>query len=173
MKETEVLKLLTYYRHDLMNQLQVVQGYAMMGKMEKTQGKLNDVISHYQEERQLMALKAPAFILWLLQFNHNSQNLRLDYRIRTEKNLQEQDRKLLEMCRLVTGYFHKALDPEEIHEGMLMLRDLPGREEIEVLLSIERLGDFPVDREILQENNVQVNVTEEALTGKFSLSSSG
>ncbi|WP_158234673.1 Spo0B domain-containing protein [Lentibacillus sediminis] len=169
MKETEVLKLLTYYRHDLMNQLQVVQGYAMMGKMEKTQAKLHDVISHYQEERQLMALKAPAFILWLLQFNHNSQNLRLDYHIRTEKNLQAQDQELLEKCQLVTRYFHKALDPEDIHEGMLTLRDIPGTEEIEVLLSIEGHGDFPVDLEVLQQNNIQVNVTEEAFTGKFSL----
>ncbi|QKY69573.1 Spo0B domain-containing protein [Lentibacillus sp. CBA3610] len=65
MEEKEVIQLLRHYRHDLMNHLQIVQGYLSMGKMEKAQKKLTNYMQLLQEEGKLVNMHAPAFVFYI------------------------------------------------------------------------------------------------------------
>lgn len=102
MEEEEVVTVLQHYRHDLMNELQVVQGYLTMGKADKVKTKMNELFASFNEERKLMSLNIPKFTLWVIRFNSIYKNFRLTYEIHTEyKSFQHVDRTLLERCKQI------------------------------------------------------------------------
>ncbi|GAA0448456.1 MAG: Spo0B domain-containing protein [Bacillota bacterium] len=102
MKDRDVMELLQHYRHDLMNHLQVIHGYASMGKIEKVKKKTNDTISLYQQERKLMHLQGNEFFLWIIQFQHMYEDVRLVYHIHTEnKDIHESDKQLTSQCKKI------------------------------------------------------------------------
>ncbi|WP_027963552.1 Spo0B domain-containing protein [Halalkalibacillus halophilus] len=68
MDSSEFLEWLRMYRHDLMNDLQLVQGYATMGKHDASQEKLQQLIERLNQERLVQTLDAPLFVRWLLTF---------------------------------------------------------------------------------------------------------
>ncbi|MEN1969272.1 Spo0B domain-containing protein [Lentibacillus sp. N15] len=142
MKEKETMEALRLYRHDLMNDLQIVQGYASMGNMEKVQEKLAKWMDHFNEERKLMNLDAPTFALWLIQFNSNHQNVRLSYYIDVEPmNLHVIDHTLVQECQSVINMLEQLGDPLELYEGELQLSDTDSA--IQVTLSLR--GSFAED----------------------------
>ncbi|MGM8214237.1 Spo0B domain-containing protein [Bacillaceae bacterium W0354] len=75
MNTSEVLELLRLYRHDLMNDLQLIQGYAGMGKYEQSNEKLKAFINKLNQERQLQTLEAPNFVLWLILLKLHQREL--------------------------------------------------------------------------------------------------
>ena len=64
-----------------MNNLQVVQGYLSMDKIDIAKNKLAECVDYYHEERKLMNINAPYFILWVIQFNHCHDNIQLTYHV--------------------------------------------------------------------------------------------
>lgn len=118
----DVVNILQHYRHDLMNRLQIVQGYASMGKTEKAEMKLDEMIAHYHEERKLMALKMPHFLLWAIQFDHTYSNFRINYEVTGDnRDLSLLDEKLLEKCNLLIERCIQMLDEDELFEVLLEL----------------------------------------------------
>ncbi|RPF55506.1 Spo0B domain-containing protein [Aquisalibacillus elongatus] len=77
----ELLALLRLYRHDLMNDLQLVQGYASMNKHDLSKEKLDGLISKLREERTLQTLHAPQFVYWLIQLKLNERETRFEFEI--------------------------------------------------------------------------------------------
>lgn len=58
----DVLQLLRVYRHDLLNQLQLVDGYAGMGQHDVSREKLQVLINQLKNERILQTIQAPQFV---------------------------------------------------------------------------------------------------------------
>jgi stage 0 sporulation protein B (sporulation initiation phosphotransferase) len=113
-----MMELLRMYRHDVMNDLQVVQGYASMGKVDKVQTKLAEWMEHLNEERKLMSLNIPKFALWLIQFNSVHANIRLSYDIHMENgNLHILDDTLVNQCQWCIESLEKYLDDMELYNG--------------------------------------------------------
>lgn len=81
MDEQDVMQLLRYYQHDLLNELQIIQGYASMNKIDKVKEKIVACVDVYNKERQLMYLNSPKFALWIIQAQHNQKNIRISYDI--------------------------------------------------------------------------------------------
>lgn len=103
----QIVQVLQYYRHDLMNHLQIVQGYLSMKKTDKAETKLKETLDYYNEERKLMSLNAPMFMLWLIQFNSAFKNWRITYHIHTEyKDLRIIDEQLREQCKHIFKRFY-------------------------------------------------------------------
>ncbi|WP_099158646.1 Spo0B domain-containing protein [Virgibacillus ndiopensis] len=118
MAEKDIIDVLRMYRHDLMNDLQIVQGYLTMGKTEKVQEKLAACMNHFDKERKLISLNAPKFALWLIQFNSIHATFRLTYDINTEnKNFSAIDNILLGQCQYCMKVLEKAADATEVYEG--------------------------------------------------------
>lgn len=122
MAEKEMMELLCTYRHDVMNDLQVVQGYASMGKIDRVQTKLAEWMDHLYEERKLMSLNIPKFALWLIQFNSIHATIRLSYDIHMENgNLYMLDDTLLKRCQLGIELLEKNIDEMELYNGNVTL----------------------------------------------------
>ncbi|WP_053219037.1 Spo0B domain-containing protein [Virgibacillus senegalensis] len=81
MEPEKVVELLSHYRHDWMNTMQLIGGYASMGKLEKVKEKVNQVSAEMEKERRIASAGLPQTALWVISFNWHHINFRLDYDI--------------------------------------------------------------------------------------------
>ncbi|MEW9675889.1 Spo0B domain-containing protein [Lentibacillus sp. L22] len=148
MNEREMVELLRLYRHDLMNDLQIVQGYASMEKMDKVKQKLASLMNYFNEERKLMRLDMPKFTLWLICFNSVHTNIRLSYHINMNPiNLQAIDQTLVEECQSVVEMVKRLGNDMEMYKGILDLNCTDTT--LKVTFSLE--GNFTEDTSIDEE----------------------
>ncbi|WP_156291189.1 Spo0B domain-containing protein [Oceanobacillus salinisoli] len=153
MEDLEVVRLLQHYRHDLMNKLQLVHGYLNMGKINKAQDKMDELFSHFNEERKLISLQSPKLILWLIQFNHAYDNFRMTYNIHIDnQSLQNLDNVLYMKCKQIMDYCEKIGDPSELYDVELTINDKEETYTVEVLLIINGLLDEVHTLNINEEN---------------------
>ncbi|KGX89200.1 Spo0B domain-containing protein [Pontibacillus litoralis] len=122
MEVQEVTKLLRHYRHDWMNELQIVHGYAAMNKMDKVQEKLDEIIANSREEAKLMSLQAPYFALWILQCNMLNDNCKLTYQIEAEEDWSEFDQELVNQCEAVVQIIQACISPLTLCELHVRLK---------------------------------------------------
>ncbi|WP_430785029.1 Spo0B domain-containing protein [Virgibacillus flavescens] len=168
MEQKEVMNLLRYYRHDIMNDLQIVHAYTSMGKLEKVKEKLATYMEHFDEERKLMNLNAPALTLWLIPFNSIHPNYRFTYAIRNEHiDISEIDEKITEHCRWCVNHFQKYTSEEELYEGDFVLTYLPEKHEIQVVLTLYGAFSDKINKKAVIENR---NITQEISDYQISLS---
>ncbi|WP_017472711.1 Spo0B domain-containing protein [Amphibacillus jilinensis] len=76
MDEKEIVNLLRHYRHDWSNDLQVIMGYAQMGKLDKVQQKSAEVAERLMREQQFQNMDLPATILKLMRLNNLETGIR-------------------------------------------------------------------------------------------------
>lgn len=132
----QVVQILQHYRHELMNHLQIVQGYVGMRNIEKAEKKLSEIVEYYNEERKLMNLNAPDFMLWIIQFNMRYNNFRLTYTIHPEyKNLHASDSLLVSQFHDFMERCVEILNPELLYEVKLVAEERSDTR-IEMMLSI-------------------------------------
>ncbi|SHN08890.1 Spo0B domain-containing protein [Gracilibacillus kekensis] len=79
MKEQDVVEMLRHYRHDWLNDLQLILGYAQLGKLDKIQSKITDIIERSNQERGLDRLNIPKTFVWLYQLNWRSDAFELQF----------------------------------------------------------------------------------------------
>ncbi|WP_058307254.1 Spo0B domain-containing protein [Gracilibacillus massiliensis] len=79
MKEQDVVEMLRHYRHDWLNDLQLILGYAQLGKLDKIQSKITDIIDRSNQERGLDRLNIPKTFVWLYQLNWRSDSFELQF----------------------------------------------------------------------------------------------
>ncbi|WP_176330242.1 Spo0B domain-containing protein [Oceanobacillus rekensis] len=154
-----IIRVLQHYRHDLMNRLQIVQGYLSMGKANQAEEKLSEVVDFYKEERKLMDLNVPSFMLWILEFNTTFKNFRLTYNIHAEyKSMHISDSILVGQCQEIMELCMEELDPQVLYEVKLELNEIPSLSLVTVNLSIE--GDTQIEQ-IISGNMKYRNVNKE------------
>ncbi|MDX8046552.1 Spo0B domain-containing protein [Gracilibacillus sp. S3-1-1] len=84
MKEQDVVEMLRHYRHDWLNDLQLILGYAQMGKLDKIEQKINGVIERSDQERGLERLNIPKTMVWLYQLNWRSETFKLQFQSKVD-----------------------------------------------------------------------------------------
>ncbi|MDY0405458.1 Spo0B domain-containing protein [Virgibacillus sp. 179-BFC.A HS] len=165
METSEVLRLLQHNRHDLMNQIQLLKGYASMGKMEKVQEKLESMIQSADQERKLMNLHADEFSLWLIQFNRRYANLRLVYEVHiTDANLSKMDAKMYRCAASIFSAIQSAADANELYHGKL---EIHNKDESGVILHILLDGvglNQSTLGKIVEEGHIRVNLISDSRT---------
>ncbi|MFD2759546.1 Spo0B domain-containing protein [Lentibacillus juripiscarius] len=141
MEERDVIQLLRHYRHDLLNQLQIVDGYLSMEKTDKARTKLLDYTKHLQEESKLVNLNAPSFALYVLQLDTLYPNFRSAYSIHThDRDLQHVDSLLVEYCKKVMAITDHMTDTMELYDIHLHVHD---RSADMIQLELRMNGKFP------------------------------
>src|SRR5699024_7628580 len=124
MEEKDVVGLLQNQRHDMLNHLQIIQGYLSMGNTEKVKDKMETWLDYFNEERKLFNLNAPLFALWIMQFNHIYTNARLTYKVHiNKKDLQTVDQQLTEQCKQMINTLIQTQSNLELYEGNLVLNE--------------------------------------------------
>src|SRR5699024_5790445 len=143
MEEKDVVVLLQNQRHDMLNHLQIIQGYLSMGNTEKVKDKMETWLDYFNEERKLFNLNAPLFALWIMQFNHMYTNARLTYKVQIKKkNLQTVDQQLTEQCKQMINSLMQEQSNSELYEGNLELNESTDDPEI-INIKFSINGRFP------------------------------
>ncbi|RWZ59950.1 sporulation initiation phosphotransferase [Halobacillus fulvus] len=114
MDDQELVLLLRHKRHDWMNQIQLIQGYASLNKQDRVLEQLENLKEEAEEERKLLNCGAGSFIVWLETFNWKHDQLRIQYYFKEEIDLSRHD-------RIVTAYGKRLIEILEDHgaEGEL------------------------------------------------------
>ncbi|MCA1021721.1 Spo0B domain-containing protein [Halobacillus litoralis] len=121
MEEKEIIGLLRHKRHDWMNQIQLIQGYASLGKHDRLMDLLDTVKAESEEERKLLNAEASAFPLWLLTFNWIYASFRLTYSLEQGLDLSSHDQTLTAYGRRLMEIMEKHKDADELYEGTVTL----------------------------------------------------
>ncbi|MCT2537965.1 sporulation initiation phosphotransferase B [Aquibacillus koreensis] len=123
MKEEETVNILRHYRHDWMNQVQLLMGYASMGKLDKVQDKLRESVESAERERKLQNLNIPRTTIWLMSFNWHYDNFRIEYNVETEDKEQSINDQLLHSQFLgIMDVFSKYGMKFELYHGTITIR---------------------------------------------------
>lgn len=146
MQEKDVMQMLQHERHDTLNHLQIIQGYLSMGKMDKVKDKVASWMGYFDEERKLFHLQAPLFTLWLMQFNHLHNNLRLTYYIEAKRNLQVIDQQLAAQCKQIITCIEREADQSVLYEGKLEVNEKPGSSTVHIRIIMD--GPFQRPRDL-------------------------
>ena len=84
MEAKEVVGIIQSYRHDLLNDLQIIQGYVKLGKMERVDDNLNKLFAYFHKERKLLNLNIPHVFVWFMEFRMKYNQFKLGYSIKVD-----------------------------------------------------------------------------------------
>ena len=124
MEAEDVMNLIQHYRHDLMNQLQVVQGYVKLGNLEKVDASMTELLDYFYQERKLLGLNAPNVLLWFMQFRLKYENFILTYDIDIEnKNLCKSDLFIEQKLQQIMRDANENCSNEALHRVEIEFKD--------------------------------------------------
>ncbi|WP_163526471.1 Spo0B domain-containing protein [Halobacillus ihumii] len=121
MSKEEIIAILRHKRHDWMNQIQLIQGYASMGKIDKLQLQLNRISQESEQERRLLNSGAYEFSVWLLTFNWNQEQYRLVYSIHENVDLPRHDQKVTAYAKRLLTLLDEFSIKDELYEGSVQI----------------------------------------------------
>lgn len=81
MREWTTVDVLRHARHDWLNKVQLIKGYASLNKMEKVKKIVEDIIRETQQESKLSNLHRPEFAELLLTYNWEGHTVQIAYEI--------------------------------------------------------------------------------------------
>ena len=148
-RNEDVIELLQHYRHDLMNQVQIMKGYLSMKKYDQVSHKLDELVEGFTEERKLMNLNTPEFNLWIIRFNMWHKNIRLSYNIYTDKPLKELDKQFVSQCKQVVNSIEMSILASELYELTIDLDE--NVKKIELIITIK--GYFSDKSDLIKNLN--------------------
>lgn len=87
LNERDVIQLLRHYRHDWSNDIQVIMGYAQMGKLDKVQEKLAQVSKKLEDEQRIQNTPLPKSILTMMKLNVQLEQFQLKPAVNVDKDM--------------------------------------------------------------------------------------
>ncbi|WP_202080208.1 Spo0B domain-containing protein [Caldalkalibacillus salinus] len=87
-KEEQLLNLLKHYRHDWLNDIQIVKGYLTLGKIEDAQRHMDRIIFNAQDESRISQIGDAELAYELMTYNWVQKKVKLHYELDLEE---EQD----------------------------------------------------------------------------------
>ncbi|MBC8079176.1 MAG: Spo0B domain-containing protein [Gorillibacterium sp.] len=85
--EEELLKILSLYRHDWMNHIQVLLGYIRLGKPERIEEYVGKINAKVHQESHISKIGVPALAVYYYTFQANHRLLTLEFEIEQEVRL--------------------------------------------------------------------------------------
>ncbi len=116
MENDKIVQLLQYRRHDLVNDMQVIHGYASMQMFDKVQEKLDEFMIATEHERKLHMLGAHQFILWVEMFRMQHENFKLLYKVNDYIDLSAHDEWITNICEKLINELNQHVHHEELYD---------------------------------------------------------
>ncbi|GER66202.1 sporulation protein [Weizmannia acidilactici] len=112
MENWTTVEVLRHARHDWLNKLQLINGYASLNNMEKVKDIVEDIILEAQQESKLSNLHLPKFAELLLTYNWEGHPFRLEYEILdADKRLLPEDGRLYGWMKSFLACVEEMADP--------------------------------------------------------------
>ncbi|GEM_PF-5688263 len=168
MKTEDVVNLIQHYRHDILNQLQVVQGYVKIGNLKKVDDSMSQLLEYFYQERKLLNLNMPNVLLWFLQFRERYENFRLTYDIDIEnKEMKTADHFIIERLEKIMEDVQKCCKDDMLYQVEIEFKDNLDACEISVYVDTYSRG---TDLKQLVIEDIDINVTADERRYSFAVS---
>jgi Signal transduction histidine kinase regulating citrate/malate metabolism len=134
--EREMMRALSHYRHDWMNDLQVLCGYISLRKYDKLAPYLEKIKDKMSEESYIAGLGNTSLSLLLLSYRQYSQHYELHVTLDRSVNLHELPIRQDRLARLVKEglqLFQHDAEPAVEEENTLELTFAPGDDAVQVI----------------------------------------
>lgn len=79
MEKMDTVQLLRHYRHDYLNKIQLIKGYLSLGKLDKVNEVLEDIVKLSENETNLSNLNMPLLAELFLTYNWQVSSVKLKY----------------------------------------------------------------------------------------------
>ncbi|MBM7541771.1 Spo0B domain-containing protein [Amphibacillus cookii] len=163
MDEKEIVNLLRHYRHDWSNDLQVIMGYAQMGKLDKVQQKSAEVAERLMREQQFQNMDLPATILKLMQLNSLETGLKWEPIIENEMPPVVNDHHLADLIEAVHQIISKYLMNSTFYHGTIKFQQFKNqsfRLTLELEQALKDLDEL-VDEVTTMDYRIQIASAQE------------
>ncbi|MCA1009811.1 Spo0B domain-containing protein [Halobacillus halophilus] len=121
MDDKEIITLLRHKRHDWMNQIQLLQGYASLGKQERLLDQIEDIKNEAENERRILNSDAVVFPIWLISFNWKYDYYRIKYSLSEDVDLSRHDQKLQACGERMIELMNDYRVEDELYEGSVQI----------------------------------------------------
>ncbi|MGG1575316.1 Spo0B C-terminal domain-containing protein [Fictibacillus sp. NRS-1165] len=112
-KDWSTLELLRHARHDWLNQLQLIKANLSMGRAERANEIIEEIILASRHESNLMNLKVPELAEYLITFNWLKHPIVLEAKVTGEiRDLSKAEKVLLEACQSLFGVMNRSVNPQ-------------------------------------------------------------
>lgn len=164
MEEEEVLEMLRHYRHDWLNDLQLISGYAQLGKLDRVQSKITEILERSEQAREFDRLNVPKTMLWLYQFNWKSASFFLDFRIWSEEQpIPIDDNKLLEHIQKVFQILPSYQKEYQQYDGMFIIKNTRHNSKVYITFDNEWNNIRTLQKELEELDFIQQIETKDQL----------
>ncbi|WP_051314660.1 Spo0B C-terminal domain-containing protein [Alteribacter aurantiacus] len=107
-KDWEPVELLRHYRHDWLNHLQLIKGNLALGKTERVEVLLDEIIQQAKNESKLSNINGNLLAERLLTYNWEAHNFRLSFEVITEPHeLHTREKQILMVTERLLEWFDR------------------------------------------------------------------
>lgn len=161
MKPADVVNIIQHYRHDILNQLQVIQGYIKLDDYKKVNATMSQLLEYFYQERKLLNLNMPHVLLWFLQFNIKYENIKLTYDIDIEnKNMQTADLFITDRLERILEDIQRHGRDDKLYQVEVEFKDNIDGCEICVYVDLESCDTKGVNQITLEDIDINTAASE-------------
>ncbi|ADU29746.1 sporulation initiation phosphotransferase B [Evansella cellulosilytica] len=153
-KEWDVVEVLRHYRHDWLNKLQLIKGNLDIGRLEKVDSLIDDVIRQTKNESHLSNMNVKHLATRLLTFNWEEHPFVLHFEvINGKENWQPAETKVMSILEALFTFFNEHAKQGYDNQLYLTLKDLNGIEiEIDYHGQLSKITAFQEDLRKFKES---------------------
>lgn len=144
--DVRLLRLFNHYRHDWMNDIQILMGYVQLKKYDKLLPLMEKIKQKVRQESYISKLGIPSLIVHLLTFQAEVKELRLEMALEEEIHLQElvQPQEAADAVMAVLACFREEAGDSKDEENVLELRLLRMKDRLKLMAHYE--GKYAAQR---------------------------
>ncbi|KEQ22567.1 hypothetical protein ET33_21890 [Paenibacillus tyrfis] len=122
--DIRLIRLFNHYRHDWMNDIQILMGYVQLKKYDKLTPLMEKIKEKVRQESYVSKLGIPSLIVHLLTFQAEVKELRLEMALEQEIHLQElmQPQEAADAVMALLACFREEAGDSRDEENVLELR---------------------------------------------------
>ncbi|WP_158282129.1 Spo0B domain-containing protein [Salipaludibacillus keqinensis] len=145
-KEWDVLNALRHYRHDWLNHMQLINGYIAMGRTEKVETLIDDIVNQAKNESHLSNLNMNQLAEEILTFNWNGHSFSLNFEVISEsKDWSNWEELLLSFFREFMKILDLSTKYGEEQQAVLMMNDIES-----ITVEIDFQGSLRINKEWIE-----------------------
>ncbi|MDO3681733.1 Spo0B domain-containing protein [Paenibacillus ehimensis] len=159
--DLRLLRLFNHYRHDWMNDIQILMGYVQLKKYDKLLPLMEKIKEKVRQESYVSKLGIPSLIVYLLTFQAEVKELRLEIALEEEIHLQElmEPQEAADAVMAMLACFREEAGDSKDEENVLELRLVRTKDRLKLTACYE--GKYAAQR--LQRKERALQETNESL----------
>lgn len=123
MGERDTVEILRHARHDWMNQIQLIKGYLSLGKIEKVQEIINQIIKSSENESRISNIRMPQLATLLLTYNWEPTKIVLKFEVEGSGHYNDDETNLVNWFKEFLHILEESatiVDEHELHIRIIL-----------------------------------------------------